>query len=1194
MKIKDLLLVNFAEDIKDVIDLQDNNENHIQEEIENYIITQKIAEHTSNFIHLYKGNIKETGVWLSGFYGSGKSYFGKMLGYLLNNQTINGTPFRERYIHRLGGLINQSLFENEIRGLDAYDTKVVMFDCAKHNKGQNPFAWVVFENFLTSLNFLDDIYGYLEYDLFLTNRYETFLQAIHKASGKDWHEVRRSQFDRTSLIKKALTDSLLSVEDFDELKTQLRQRKENFDAQSLKEELSRFIEKYPDKRLVFIIDEVSEAVELKKIDLLELEAISEVFFSLPYGKVWIIAVAQEKLDDVITNSRITRMELNKVTDRFRTKYHLSSEEVGTVIQKRLLIKDPSTIIDIEQFYAQNSGRITDVTNVSDHFPAKTETLNEFKTNYPFHKYHFQLLPDFLFSTYQKAKTGGTERGMITATHSVLKAIINRPVFEFATGDNLVDGAKKSIEGELERKFLQADSVLNKKGSLIKGARLLKIIYLLDESKKVNITPENITRLYLNDLNKYYETLEPIREALQTLTDANLLIEKNGTYKIATDLEKNLVDEMRKKTIEFHTKKRRFIEFVKSNPLISSISDISFEGTSYRFTIKSDQGDEIQGTADKHLVLQLAAHYNVDKTKHAQFIERIKNETRGQTNTATFVPNLDDFEEIDRLIEEITRYLEIEQERQHETDAKVREVLKDFAVNRLSRTESLKQILEKSYKTGTLIYYYEEHKLNESDFSRIVKDIQTRILKNTYTERLSKQLSDELSKSILKETSPAQMHYYFDGPEFKFFDSDGNFIGENLKIVQKIVPQISTTFIDGAELERRFAEPPYGYSYGTVNVTLAVLLRIGRLAVKYNNITSYNYREKDVQDVFKNSHTFRKASFKSISIVLSAQQKKEIVDALKGLRANKTLDKEFQYSTPDIELVGLIAELTDHYIGKIESGRKLIPEFDVFFNDLEDHIKTLRYFCIKITDANCKTIAEEFIKEKKNFKNSIEYFENIIRFSESSLPKVRDFLKFAQNIMKELDKLGDKYTENPIRKLNTEFNLKFSDSVLRNYEEIEKLYQQIKDEYYTLMKNEHQVMVTEHKNLKHNAQLLQADAVKASEKLNETIISQMKSTIDYADKHICDHLAIEQEVDCENCNFALYEIISINEMISVRKKAIDQARSQIQYSDKSSSKTKRVPVKLEHKEYPVGQFKSWLGETGQIVAELNDNDIIIFE
>ena len=133
MTISELLTIDLNEDIKNVIDLEDKNEAEIQQEIEDYIITEGIAKHFLEFTDRFTSNTKETGVWISGFYGSGKSYFGKMLGYIINNPTINGTPARQRFIPRIKGIKNENFLESNLRSLDAVDTTVVFMDIAKQN-----------------------------------------------------------------------------------------------------------------------------------------------------------------------------------------------------------------------------------------------------------------------------------------------------------------------------------------------------------------------------------------------------------------------------------------------------------------------------------------------------------------------------------------------------------------------------------------------------------------------------------------------------------------------------------------------------------------------------------------------------------------------------------------------------------------------------------------------------------------------------------------------------------------------------------------------------------------------------------------------------------------------------------------------------------------------------------------------------
>src|SRR5690606_1766822 len=117
MKIKDILSIDLSEDIKSVIDVQQFSEKEILQEIENYIVTDGLAKEYSDFVNKFTSNPPETGVWISGFYGSGKSYFGKLLGYLLNNRMIAGTPARERILQRFTGINDEALIKNTILSL---------------------------------------------------------------------------------------------------------------------------------------------------------------------------------------------------------------------------------------------------------------------------------------------------------------------------------------------------------------------------------------------------------------------------------------------------------------------------------------------------------------------------------------------------------------------------------------------------------------------------------------------------------------------------------------------------------------------------------------------------------------------------------------------------------------------------------------------------------------------------------------------------------------------------------------------------------------------------------------------------------------------------------------------------------------------------------------------------------------------
>ena len=146
-KINEILTLDLHEDIKNVIDLEDHSELEIQQELESYIVTEGIGVHLYNFTNQFTSNIKETGVWISGFYGSGKSYFGKMLGYIIANLMINGTPARDRFIPRLKGVTDEGLIENSIRNLGSINSLVIFLDVAKQNTDRG-LSFTLFTNLL--------------------------------------------------------------------------------------------------------------------------------------------------------------------------------------------------------------------------------------------------------------------------------------------------------------------------------------------------------------------------------------------------------------------------------------------------------------------------------------------------------------------------------------------------------------------------------------------------------------------------------------------------------------------------------------------------------------------------------------------------------------------------------------------------------------------------------------------------------------------------------------------------------------------------------------------------------------------------------------------------------------------------------------------------------------------------------------
>src|SRR5258708_10896051 len=168
MQIKDLLKRDLRERIEEVIKLSQDDEETVYTEITEYVATERIREHYRTLLRAIAEAPAEPhegiGVWVSGFFGSGKSSFAKNLGYVLDNRTVLGHPAAD--------LFTQQVQDEEITRLVDFitltiPTKVVMFDVsvdAAVNVGAERMAEIMFRALLRELDYAED-YTILELEV---------------------------------------------------------------------------------------------------------------------------------------------------------------------------------------------------------------------------------------------------------------------------------------------------------------------------------------------------------------------------------------------------------------------------------------------------------------------------------------------------------------------------------------------------------------------------------------------------------------------------------------------------------------------------------------------------------------------------------------------------------------------------------------------------------------------------------------------------------------------------------------------------------------------------------------------------------------------------------------------------------------------------------------------------------------------
>lgn len=653
-KIKDILSIHLEEDIKSVIDLNQQDDKSVIDELDGFILTESLAKHLADFCDFYVSNTSQPGLWLSGFYGSGKSYFSKMIGFLLKNPVLSGTSIRDRFANKLIGLPNASLLQNSINELGRSKNHVVLFDAAK-TTGNHGICYMMMGAFLKSLNLNDDWVGIVEFNLIMSGRYEAFCDKVKEKFGEPWTARRKNMDLVYDTLEDTMLDGFCSENAYDEMRDAAKQRIQDYDANKLQEDLTRYLEKNPDLRIVFMIDEVSEAIAQQKINILDLEGMAESIAALG-RKIWTIAIAQLQLDDVINGTNVNKSLLTKIIDRFRNRIPIAAEEVDTIIRKRLLAKTADGNAILQDYYKKNSGQISDITNLVGTGLKKTTDAKTYADYYPFYEHQFKMLQYFLFGTHKLVKTQVGTRGMLISAFDVLKkeTMADRDIFVHVNASQLCRNAEESVPESLRARYNQADEHLTDiKLKFVVGHDMLQTIHFLTESG-AKTTVENISRAYVNCPNDYFIVLEEVKKACKKLANDEILILSGDEYRITSETQQRIFEMMANYDgIANYRIKGEITKEVKKMQLVRQAQTITADSGNIAFTLQTDGGEPLNTGGNPNMKVVFHDILNV-KPSLGEYVDKVKEETQSDKNKICVIPSPDYASEIQQTAETILR------------------------------------------------------------------------------------------------------------------------------------------------------------------------------------------------------------------------------------------------------------------------------------------------------------------------------------------------------------------------------------------------------------------------------------------------------------------------------------------------------------------------------------------------------------
>ena len=536
-----------------------DDEASLRIEIEEYVLTNEVEQRLESFLDAYNNYEGANGVWISGFFGSGKSHLLKMLALLLENRVIDGVIAIDLFLPKC---VDNEILRGDLKRAVALPSNSILFNIDQKadviSKTQIDALLAVF------VKVFDERCGYygkqghiaqFERDLDSRSLYEPFKVAYQSLAGKDWYKGREQALLEGPSIAKAYSNVTGDPETtalgiLDKYRNQYKVSIEDF-ADQVKAYIDR---QAPDFRLNFFVDEVGQYIAENVKLMTNLQTIAESLATKCNGRAWVIVTAQEDMNTIVGEmSHQQGNDFTKIQDRFKNRMKLTSSDVAEVIQKRLLLKNDEGVLLLSDVYHNEVNNFKTLFDFADGSQTyrNFQDREHFVHSYPFIPYQFALFQAAIANLSQHNAFEGKnssvgERSMLGVFQQVAIQIGSHEIGQLATFDLMFEGIRTALKTNIQRAILQSEKHLDSPFAI----RLLKTLFLIKYVKEFKPTLRNLCVLMLDGFSQDLPQLRKNVEEALNLLEQQTYIQRNGDfYDYLTDEEKDVEEEIKNTEVE---------------------------------------------------------------------------------------------------------------------------------------------------------------------------------------------------------------------------------------------------------------------------------------------------------------------------------------------------------------------------------------------------------------------------------------------------------------------------------------------------------------------------------------------------------------------------------------------------------------------------------------------------------------------
>ena len=554
--LKNLYAKDIEREIQGVIKVDD--ESYIGQELEEYVVTEELLKHFNSFFSAYNtginANTEKMGVWISGFFGSGKSHFLKIVSYLLENKVVNGKAAVDYFDDK----IEDKMLLADIKRAGNISTDVILFNIDSKTENSNGTKDRILDVFEKVFNeklglSITPFVAEIERHIISQGKYEEFKKSFESKANSTWEEMR----DGIQFVEDEFANAYAEVlnKSVEEARSIVERTEKNYtlSVEKFAERVRDYIkEKGNNHHVIFLVDEIGQYIGDDRSLMLNLQTIVEDLGLECGGKAWVIVTSQEAIDDVV---KVQGNDFSKIQGRFDTKLSLSSSDIDEVIKKRILDKNEESKTSLKMIYDKEESIIRNLlTFKSATYQKVYEDSSDFAETYPFIPYQFKLLQE-VFTDIRKHGYAGKhlssgERSLLGAFQETAKRYGNSEVGTIIPFYAFYDTIEQFLEHQVKIVIKSAIDTVQSGELKEIDIKVLKMLFMLKNIKEIPANIDNLSTLYVSNIKDDKISIKKeIADSLRRLEVQTLIQRNNDEYKFLTDEEQEINREIKQIVID---------------------------------------------------------------------------------------------------------------------------------------------------------------------------------------------------------------------------------------------------------------------------------------------------------------------------------------------------------------------------------------------------------------------------------------------------------------------------------------------------------------------------------------------------------------------------------------------------------------------------------------------------------------------